>query len=180
MADVDDYLEEGFDPRSVTVPRLRSILVTHNVEFPGNAKKADLVELVKTYVLPQAAELRARRARAKRSSMGIVNAGSAEDNGLWDDHDLLPPSTTKKRSKSPRKTSSRIKIEDDVLATPVPRSPTKRSTRSVSRALSHSDEHEEYEAPRSIRQARRTVTPQIKFEPEPEPEEEEGEEEEEE
>lgn len=180
MADVDDYLEEGFDPRSVTVPRLRSILVTHNVEFPGNAKKADLVELVKTYVLSQAPELRARRARAKRSSMGIVNAGSAEDNGTWDDHDLAPPSTIKKRSKSPRKTSSRIKIEDDVLATPAPRSPTKRSTRSVSRALSHSDEHEVYEAPRSIRQARRTVTPQIKYEPEPDPEEEEEEEEEDE
>ncbi|KAI6770047.1 hypothetical protein HG530_004676 [Fusarium avenaceum] len=179
MADVDDYLEEGFDPRSVTVPRLRSILVTHNVEFPGNAKKADLVELVKTYVLSQAPELRARRARAKRSSMGIVNAGSAEDNGTWDDHDLAPPSTIKKRSKSPRKTSSRIKIEDDVLATPAPRSPTKRSTRSVSRALSHSDEHEVYEAPRSIRQARRTVTPQIKYEPEPDPEEEDEEEEDE-
>ena len=47
MADMEDYLEEGFDPRSVTVPRLRSILVTHNVEYPATAKKAQLVELVK-------------------------------------------------------------------------------------------------------------------------------------
>ncbi|KAF4965064.1 hypothetical protein FSARC_7098 [Fusarium sarcochroum] len=168
MADVDDYLEEGFDARSVTIPRLRSILVTHNVEYPATAKKAQLVELVEDHVLSQASKLRAQRARAKRSSMGIVNAGSPEDNGTWDDYDLPPPSTTKRRSKSPRKTSSRIKTEDDVLATPRPRSPTKRSTRSVSRALSHTDDHDTYEAPRSVRQPRRTVTPQIKHEPEEE------------
>lgn len=177
MADIDDYLEEGFDPRSVTVPRLRSILVTHNVEYPATAKKAQLVDLVEEYVLPQAPKLRAQRARAKRSSMGIVNAGSPEDNGTWDDYDLPPPSTVKKqRSKSPRKTSSRIKVEDDVLATPAPRSPTKRSTRSVSRALSHTDEPDYYEPPRSIRQPRRDITPQIKQEPEEEEEEEEEEE----
>ncbi|KAF5023915.1 hypothetical protein F66182_4037 [Fusarium sp. NRRL 66182] len=170
MADVDDYLEEGFDPRSVTIPRLRSILVTHNVEYPATAKKAQLVELVEDHVLAQAPKLRAQRARAKRSSMGIVNAGSAEDNGVWDDYDLPPPSTTKRRSRSPRKTSSRIKTEDDILATPVPapRSPTKRGTRSVSRALSHADEHDDYSASRSVRQPRRAVTPKIKQEPEEE------------
>ncbi|RBR23625.1 uncharacterized protein FIESC28_03554 [Fusarium coffeatum] len=180
MADIDDYLEEGFDPRSVTVPRLRSILVTHNIEYPGTAKKSQLVELVEQHVLPQAPKLRAQRARAKRSSMGIVNAGSPEDNGTWDDYDLPPPSTVKKRSKSPRKTSSRIKVEDDALMTPAPKSPTKRSTRSVSRALSHTDEPDYYEAPRSVRQPRRSVTPQIKQEPEPEEDEDEDEEEEEE
>ncbi|ENH61178.1 Inner nuclear membrane protein SRC1 [Fusarium oxysporum f. sp. cubense race 1] len=168
MADMEDYLEEGFDPRSVTIPRLRSILVTHNVEYPATAKKAQLVELVEDHILAQAPKLRAQRARAKRSSMGIVNAGSPEDNGTWDDYDLPPPSTTKRRSKSPRKSSARVKAEDDVLATPAPRSPTKRSTRSVSRALSHADDHDNYDAPRSIRQPRRTVTPQIKDEPQEE------------
>lgn len=168
MADTEDYLEEGFDPRSVTVPRLRSILVTHNVEYPATAKKAQLVELVEDHVLAQAPKLRAQRARAKRSSMGIVNAGSPEDNGTWDDYELPPPSTTKRRSKSPRKSSARFKGEDNVLTTPVPRSPTKRSTRSVSRALSHADDHDNYDAPRSIRQPRRTVTPQIKDEPQEE------------
>ncbi|KAF5980848.1 SRC1-regulation of cohesion (splice variant I) [Fusarium coicis] len=168
MADMEDYLEEGFDPRSVTVPRLRSILVTHNVEYPATAKKAQLVELVEDHVLAQAPKLRAQRARAKRSSMGIVNAGSPEDNGTWDDYELPPPSTTKRRSKSPRKSSARVKGEDSVLATPVPRSPIKRSTRSVSRALSHADDPDNYDAPRSIRQPRRTVTPQIKDEPQEE------------
>ncbi|KAF5010384.1 hypothetical protein FDECE_3463 [Fusarium decemcellulare] len=173
MADVEDYLEEGFDPHRVTIPRLRSILVTHNVEYPATAKKAQLVELVENHVLSQAPKLRAQRARAKRSSMGIVNAGSAEDNGTWDDYDLPPPSTSTRRSRSPRKASTRIKHEDDVLATPAPvtRSPSKRSTRSVSRALSHADEHdaEDYDATRSTRRTRRTVTPHIKPEPVDEP-----------
>lgn len=174
MEDVEDYLQEGFDPRGVTMPRLRSILVTHNVDYPATAKKGQLIELVEEHVLPQAPKLRAQRARAKRSSMGIVNAGSAEDTGTWDDHDLLPPPSTTKRARSPRKTSQRIKVEDDLFATPGPRSPTKRSTRSVSRALSHTDDHEpEYEVPRSTRRVRRTVTPQIKPEPQEEEEEEE-------
>ncbi|PHH88005.1 hypothetical protein CDD83_8128 [Cordyceps sp. RAO-2017] len=92
MVDGDDYLQEGFDPRSVTVPRLRSILVTHNVDFPSTAKKPQLVELVTDHVLSQAPKLRADRARAKRSSYGIVNAGSADDTNTWDEHELPPPS----------------------------------------------------------------------------------------
>ncbi|KAH7162900.1 Man1-Src1p-C-terminal domain-containing protein [Dactylonectria estremocensis] len=176
MADAEDYLQEGFDPRSVTMPRLRSILVTHNVEYPATAKKGQLVDLVTEHVLSQADKLRDRRARAKRSSMGIVNAGSAEDTGTWDDHDLAPPPQSVRRSKSPRKSSARIKVEDDEMVTPARRSPSKRASRSVSRALSHTDDHDvlDYEAPRTNRRSRsrRTVTPQIKIEPEAEEDEE--------
>ena len=164
MADVDDYLEEGWDPRAVTMPRLRSILVTHNVDYPSTAKKAQLVELVTDNVLSQAPKLRAQKLRAKRSSMGIVNAGSAEDDGIWDDSELAPPASIR-RSKTPRKSSGRsIKKEEDD-APPVLRSPAKRTSRSVSRALSHADEDE---PPRSVRQSRRTITPIIKDESEEE------------
>lgn len=161
----EDYLQEGFDPRSVTVPRLRSILVTHNVGF-GNAKKPQLVALVEEHVLPLAPRLRDQRARAKRSSMGIVNAGSAEDNGNWAD-DLAPPTASKRRSKSPRKSSTRVKSEE-IDDAPSLRSPAKRASRSVSRVLSHADETPDYEAPKSTRRNRRTITPQIKDESEDE------------
>ena len=168
MADVEDYLEEGFDPRSVTMPRLRSILVTHNVEYPASAKKQQLVQLVTDHVLSQASKLRNQRARAKRSSYGIVNAGSAEDNGRWDDQDLPPPSASTRRAKSPRKSSAKVKVEDDELSVPPSRGSTKRMSRSVSRQLSHADEDDipEPERPTSSRRIRRTVTPQIKAEPE--------------
>ncbi|KAH0499252.1 hypothetical protein TgHK011_006457 [Trichoderma gracile] len=181
MADADDYLQDGFDPRSVTVPRLRSILVTHNVEYPATAKKPQLVELVETHVLPQVAKLRAQRAKAKRSSSGIVNAGSPEDTGRWEDHTLEPTPVSKpRRSASPRKASARIKKEDDDGAVTTPtsyKSQTKRSARSVSRSSrqpSHYDEDEapQSEAPKSTRRSRsrRSATPKIKNEPEAEEE----------
>ncbi|KAJ6446155.1 sister chromatid separation protein (Src1) [Purpureocillium lavendulum] len=170
MADSDDYLQEGFDPRSVTMPRLRSILVTHNVEYPSTAKKPQLVQLVSDHVLPQVPKLRAQRARAKRSSYGIVNAGSAQDTNTWDD---LPPSRpVSRRSMSPRKSSARVKVEEDEHEVSHLRSPRKRSSRSVSRALSHTDDDAASEVSRSTRRSRRTVTPQIK----PESDEEEDEE----
>ncbi|KAF7560846.1 hypothetical protein G7046_g3299 [Stylonectria norvegica] len=166
MADAEDYLQEGFDPRGVTMPRLRSILVTHNVEYPATAKKGQLVDLVTDHVLSQAPKLRAQRARAKRSSMGIVNAGSAEDLSNWADQDLAPPPMSTRRSRSPRKASAKVKAENDEVATPAPR---KRSSRSVSRQLPQADDRDvlDLELPKStVRRSRRAVTPQIKAEPE--------------
>ncbi|POR30859.1 Inner nuclear membrane protein SRC1 [Tolypocladium paradoxum] len=175
MADVDDYLQEGFDPRSVTVPRLRSILVTHNVDYPSTAKKPQLVQLVADHVLSQAPKLRAQRARAKRSSYGIVNAGSAEDTNTWDDHELPPPRSAPRRSRSPRKSSARVKAEEEEAELSHLRSPRKRTARSASRQLSHVDDDDAIsEVPRSTRRSRRTITPQLK--PESDEEEEKAEE----
>jgi hypothetical protein len=182
MADADDYLQEGFDPRSVTIPRLRSILVTHNVDYPSTAKKSQLVELVNEHVLPQVPRLRAQRARAKRSSMGIVNAGSAEDTGTWDDNEVSPPRPqSSRRSKTPRQSSGRsIKAEEEEVPITSYRSApkrTSRTSRSVSRQLSHDDDDTTMSA--SSRRSRRTMTPQIKTEPEVEEQDDEEEDEEE-
>lgn len=173
----EDYLQEGFDPRSVTIPRLRSILVTHNVDYPSTAKKPQLVELVNEHVLSQASKLRADRARAKRSSLGIVNAGSAQDTQTWDEDGNTPP---RRRSKTPRKSSARsIKIEEEEPAVSRVRSVSKRSSRSVSRQLTMDPEEIERES-RTSRRSTRTATPQIKPEPEPQYESEDEEDEEEE
>ncbi|KAG8421020.1 inner nuclear membrane protein enriched at telomere/subtelomere region [Metarhizium acridum] len=171
MAEVDDYLQEGFDPRSVTVPRLRSILVTHNVDYPSTAKKGQLVDLVNDHVLSQAAKLRAQRAQAKRSSLGFVNAGSAEDSNIWDEHDTRSRHSSMRRSMSPRKSSSRIKTEPEEPEPNILRSPRKRSSRSASRQLSHFDEDDgtvSVASKMTRRSSRRTVTPQIKDESEEE------------
>ncbi|EGX93990.1 sister chromatid separation protein (Src1), putative [Cordyceps militaris CM01] len=176
MSDADDYLQQGFNPRNVTIPRLRSILVTHGIDYPSTAKKTQLVALVEEHVLPRVPKLRAERARAKRSSLGIVNAGSAQDDGLWDDDELSPPRPTSRRSKSPRKSSARVKVEEEEPATPIFRTEPKRSSRasrSVSRQLSHGPEDDAHLYAASVssrRSSRRTVTPQIKPEPEPQPE----------
>ncbi|PHH67172.1 hypothetical protein CDD81_2941 [Ophiocordyceps australis] len=165
MGDSDDYLEQGFDPRSVTVPRLRSILVTHNIDYPSTAKKPQLVQLVTDHVLPHAAKLRAQRAKAKRSSMGIVNAGSTQDVKAWSDHDLLPPPPSARRSQSPRKSSARgvaLDAEPEPLA--APRS-VKRTARSASRQLPR-EADEAPQAPKSTRRSLRSATPRIKVESE--------------
>ncbi|KAG9257885.1 Man1-Src1p-C-terminal domain-containing protein [Emericellopsis atlantica] len=166
MADMEDYLQSDFDPSKVTMPRLRSILVTHDIGFPATAKKAQLVQLVNEQVMPQVSKLRAQKLRAKRSSMGIVNAGSAEDVGDWDDSIIETPASVR-RGKSPRKSSTRLKSEEydeSHMATPRVTSRQSRASRSVSRAQSHADD---YEAPKSTatrRVSRRTVTPSIKDE----------------
>ncbi|KAI6783743.1 Man1-Src1p-C-terminal domain [Emericellopsis cladophorae] len=166
MADMEDYLQSDFDPSKVTMPRLRSILVTHDIGFPATAKKAQLVQLVNEQVMPQVSKLRAQKLRAKRSSMGIVNAGSAEDVGDWDDSVIEPPASVR-RGKSPRKSSTRVKSEeyDEAhMATPRVTSRQSRASRSVSRAQSHADDYEAPKSTASRRMSRRTVTPSIKDE----------------
>ncbi|KAG5985946.1 hypothetical protein E4U54_005711 [Claviceps lovelessii] len=179
MADIDDYLQEGFDPRTVTVPRLRSILVTHNVDYPSTAKKGELVELVNAHVLSQAPKLRAQKLKAKRSSLGFINAGSADDTNVWDEQEPPSRQSSYRRSMSPRKSSARMKIEPEERVTNTLRSPQKRSSRSASRQLSHADDVDTRDdvvddddgrlsvvSRSSRRTSRRAVTPQIKLESE--------------
>lgn len=70
---VPDYLHAEFDPSSLLVPRLRSILVSHNIPYLSNAKKPQLIEIFTTKVLPLSGKIIAS-SKAKRSSRGIRNA----------------------------------------------------------------------------------------------------------
>lgn len=143
-----DYLQEDFDPRSTTVPRLRSILVKHNVQYPSTAKKSQLVDLFNEEITPQAKKILARHARAKRSSMGIVNADAPEETHL-------EPPKPSRRSGSPRK-SAATRVKSEEFDEPV-FTPRTRSTRSSSRQPTQTFDTEP-------RRSRRTVTPRIKSE----------------
>ncbi|EHA53667.1 hypothetical protein MGG_04363 [Pyricularia oryzae 70-15] len=164
-----DYLQPGFDPRTLTIPRLRSIMVTYNIPFPSNAKKGELIELFNDHVAPQAHKILAKRERAKRSSMGITDAqmmhsASMED---MDDFDEEPRARTT-RSRSPRKTS-RVKRESEeperlMQSVERPLSPRKRSVRSVSRQVP-SDTETDGDNRLGVRAtSRRSVTPAVKLE----------------
>ncbi|KAM0332385.1 hypothetical protein ACHAQA_002663 [Verticillium albo-atrum] len=167
-----DYLQPGFDPKSLTVPRLRSILVAHDVQYPATAKKPQLIEIFNDGVVPKAKKFLDKQARAKRSSMGIINMprGESFDTGAFDDDedlDLAPPPPRSTRSRSPRKASARLRSEDYEEEPALPVSPTKRKVRGVSRQLSHPPADlypTEAEPPRSVRRSTRTVTPQVKIE----------------
>lgn len=148
MADSLDYLSPDFDLNSLTVPRLRSILVNHDVPYPASAKKAQLVQILEQQVLPQAKKLLRERERVKRTSEGITDMGSRatsvansyDDNQRDADRESMPPpptpSTTStatgmRRGRSTRSTraSTAESEEQDI-----PTTPRTSSRRSVARS----------------------------------------------
>lgn len=168
MSDTEslDYLQSGFDPSSLTVPRLRSILVSHNISYPASAKKPQLIEIFNDNVLPQSRKLLAARARAKRTSRGITDAESSQESTVADDGELMPPPPTP-RPRSSRKPSSKHKIEDSESETPQ-KSPTKKTPRaSSSKHIRASDTETGTDgdgAKKSVRRSRKSEPPQIKNE----------------
>ncbi|KAI5838346.1 Man1-Src1p-C-terminal domain-containing protein [Morchella snyderi] len=75
MDNENDYLQPGFDPATLKVQQLRQILLEHNIDFPSNPKKAQLVELFTQHVAPKARTILNARSRVKPSSRGIVDVG---------------------------------------------------------------------------------------------------------
>ncbi|KAF9879748.1 hypothetical protein CkaCkLH20_02559 [Colletotrichum karsti] len=165
-----EYLQPGFDPKSLTVPRLRSIFVAHDIQYPATAKKPQLIELFNDELLPQAKKILAKQARAKRSSKGIVDMPSYNESESFDDHDLAPPPPRTTRSRSPRKASTRLRSEEyEPVEPPATISPTKRKVRASSRQPvepepePYVEQYVEPEPPKSVR-TKRVVTPHIKTE----------------
>jgi hypothetical protein len=133
MSDTEslEYLQTGFDPNSLTVPRLRSILVSHAVDYPSGAKKPQLIQIFTDNVLPQSRKILAARARARRTSRGITDADS-QDSTIGVEEELMPPPPTP-RARSGRKPSGRVKAEESESDGPSMRSPTKRTPRPSSK-----------------------------------------------
>ena len=74
-----EYLAPDFDPSTLTVPRLRSILVSHSVDYPSSAKKAQLVEIFNREVVPRSSQILSAQSRTKRTSRGIIDAESSQE-----------------------------------------------------------------------------------------------------
>ncbi|KAI0482291.1 Man1-Src1p-C-terminal domain-containing protein [Xylariaceae sp. FL0804] len=166
-----EYLQPGFDPKTLTIPRLRSVLVAHNVSYTSTAKKAQLVELFNDQVAPQAKKILAARAKAKRSSKGIVDADSQSSSNPFDEHEeLAPPAARTRRSRSPRKASAKIKSEEPEDGPPMPPpvpSPSKRKSRATSRQLRASDTEtgSEMDGSTALKRTRQAAgTPKLKSE----------------
>ncbi|OIW23201.1 hypothetical protein CONLIGDRAFT_554943, partial [Coniochaeta ligniaria NRRL 30616] len=65
------YLVSGFEPTKLTMPKLRGILVKHDVEYPSKAKKADLVALFRARVVAQRDAILADQAKVRPAATGI-------------------------------------------------------------------------------------------------------------
>lgn len=133
MADELDYLWPDFDLNSLTVPRLRSILVSHDVPYPASAKKAQLIRILEDEVLPQARKLLRDRERVRRTSAGITDM--SRENSLTGDEDerasMRPPptpSTTGTRRGVSRRSGRGSTVETDGGLAPATPATTKRKT----------------------------------------------------
>ena len=116
------YLEPDFDPSSLTVPKLRSILVQHNVNYPSSAKKTQLVDLFNENVLPQARKIRSANARVKRTSRGIVDVPPSQSttNGDEEEEEEVRPAPRSTSRRSGGRTS-RARTEEAQEVQPTPR-----------------------------------------------------------
>ncbi len=97
-----EYLQPSFDPSSLTVPRLRNILMTHDINYPASAKKAQLVDTFNQDLKPQARKLLSARDRVRRTSKGITDIPSSQEGTVDGDEDdkstLQPPPRSRQRT----------------------------------------------------------------------------------
>ena len=137
MADQDElyYLQPGFDVNTLTVPRLRSILVAHNISYPSSAKKSDLVEIVETALIPKARKLVRERDRVRRTSRGITDVPSSQEEILDDEdsdnRERMPPPPA---PKTPRGRKSRTNLQQEEVE-PTPKSTRRSKTPSTRRSI---------------------------------------------
>lgn len=138
-----DYLAVDFDPNSLTVPRLRSILVAHDVSYPSSAKKPDLVNLFNDEIAPQAKKILSARSRTKRTSKGITNVEHDISAALPPDEgeQLRPLSVIRepgRRRKSPRPI---VNQPDVVETTNAPKHARQPAQESISANVNKIDVH---------------------------------------
>ena len=166
-----DYLSPGFDPASLTVPKLRNILLEHNINYPSASKKPQLIDLFNQNIVPKAKRILAQRARTKPSSKGIVDVPSSQASVADEEEDIaedLPqPLPEKPRRTSRRSTRQNTEESDTTLL-----APSVASSRRSSHKHSRSPDPEAEDGPTTRRSRRTTATPVpvVKEEtPEPEP-----------
>ncbi|KAM0792133.1 hypothetical protein ACM66B_004833 [Microbotryomycetes sp. NB124-2] len=89
-----EYLLASFEPSRALVSQLRSILLSHDVPYPANAKKPQLVALYEQHVRPKAPRLLAELFNVRASADGILD-GESQDGSLAE---LDTDSETEKRA----------------------------------------------------------------------------------
>ncbi|GME88819.1 unnamed protein product [[Candida] boidinii] len=118
--DNKEYLEPGFDPKSLTVANLRSVLLDHDINYPSSAKKSELVELFKEHVTPNAAKFLADYNRLNvPNGHGIINMDTpakSESNGKTSKKSsrVSTPASKKKRSRHENDNEDLEKSEHEI------------------------------------------------------------------
>lgn len=109
-----EYLSPSFNPNSLTVPRLRSILLSHDIAYPASAKKPQLVDIFDQQLVPRSKKILAARSRIRRTSKGITDMPSSQEgtvNGEEEDPISMPPPPVPATPKQKRPKSARDPTE---------------------------------------------------------------------
>ena len=69
-----EYLQPLFDPASLTIPKLRNLLHKHEIDYPSDAKKPQLINIFNKGIAPRAAALLDAHKNVRPSADGIVDA----------------------------------------------------------------------------------------------------------
>lgn len=133
------YLEPDFNAASLTVPRLRSVLLAHGITYPSSAKKGDLVQVFNDELKPRARKILSAQKRIQRSSRGIEDAASSIASTLDEQEDDSPPqpSPAKRGRGRPRKTEKPLEDDetDHTLVTPAAPATAKKSRSRPSKSI---------------------------------------------
>jgi hypothetical protein len=120
-ADELEYLAPDFEPSTLTVPRLRSILLAHSVNYPSSAKKPQLIQLFNDEVASQAKKILSARSRTKRSARGIVDVPSSQASTVDEEEEVQVAPPTASRARSTRKVNRHEEGDTDAtLLAPTP------------------------------------------------------------
>ncbi|KAJ2358619.1 inner nuclear membrane protein enriched at telomere/subtelomere region, partial [Coemansia sp. RSA 2610] len=95
----DQYLEEGFDPQTLSMSAIRGLLVKHSVPYASNLRKPELVALLDKKVLSKASKLRKRASKQKSATADGRDIEKVE----------TKPVGTRTRSQTPRTERTRAR-----------------------------------------------------------------------
>lgn len=151
-----DYLDPDFDPNTLTVPKLRNILLEYNVNYPSSAKKTQLVDLFVEHVKPTAQSVLKARARTKPSARGIVDVPSSQVSVADEEEDDLPEPATIKAKRVTSKRSTRQPTEESDAGMLAPPATVERRT---SNRLSRTPEPTREAPPTVKKSTRKSVAP---------------------
>lgn len=166
-----EYLTPSFEPSSLTVPKLRAILVSHDIAYPASAKKPQLIDIFNQELVPRSRRILAARSRTQRTSRGITNMPSSREGTLEGDEDTdrnsmppppVPESSGRKSRMIARDAREGISTEPQRIR----RSDSERASRKHARPSDTKTEPEPENKRALVRKTRRSdiTTPTIKYE----------------
>ena len=167
-----EYLSPTFDPASLTVPRLRAILVSHDISYPSSAKKSQLIDIFTSELVPRSRKILAARSRIRRTSRGITDMPSSQESTINGDEDQydesmapppLPLTTERKSRRSTRAVTDESTPEAPMTYLRVT-SNRKRSSKHARQSDSETDPEGISHRPSTRRSRRSEVTPTVKIE----------------